>query len=249
MAPQFYLLEIFPVIGSNLLGGARGKTGMKGGAMAEGQATQMTPVLTDGSVLPAEDVIPSETVHEISRQSLAGQPADQGTANVDKIRDILFGSHMRDYETRFTHLEETLAEGLAEIRETAAKRLEAIETYIRNEFETLQVRLKGERDDRGNCFKQLTRDLDEMGEGLNRRISEIDEQALQAQRQLRLDLLQVSKSFTEDLGRKQEEITLLLDRRFQELRRGKTDRAALATLFIELGMRLNDELQVPGPER
>jgi hypothetical protein len=223
--------------------------GWKGGAMAEGQATQMTPVLVGGSTLLAEDTAPSETVHDISRQSIAGQPADQGAANVDKIRDILFGSHMRDYETRFTHLEETLAEGLAEIRETAAKRLEAIETYIRNEFETLQARLKGERDDRSNCFKQLTRDLDEMSEGLNRRISEIDEQALHAQRQLRLDLLQVSKSFAEDLGRKQEEINLLLDRRFQELRRGKTDRAALATLFIELGMRLNDELQVPGAER
>jgi len=217
--------------------------------MTEGQATQMTPIHMDGSVLPAEDVARSEAVHEINRQSVAGQPTDQGAANVDKIRDILFGSNMRDYETRFTHLEEILAEGLAELRETAAKRLEAIETYVRNEFEALEARLKGERDDRNNSFKQLTRDLDEMGEGLNRKINELDEQGSQAQRQLRLDLLQVSKSFAEDLGRKQEEITLLLDRRFQELRKGKTDRAALATLFIELGMRLNDELQVPGAEK
>jgi uncharacterized phage infection (PIP) family protein YhgE len=214
--------------------------------MTQGQAMQMSQPITDGTVVPAGDVVRPELVHEINRQSVAGQAIDQGAANVDKIRDILFGSHMRDYETRFTHLEQTLADGLAEIRETAAKRLEAIETYIKNEFETLQARLKGERDDRSNCFKQLTRDLDELSEGLNRRISEVDEQALQAQRQLRLDLLQVSKSFAEDLGRKQDEMALLLDRRFQELRKGKTDRAALATLFMELGMRLNDELQMPG---
>jgi len=31
-----------------------------------------------------------------------------GAGNVDKIRDILFGSQMRDYESRFARLEETL---------------------------------------------------------------------------------------------------------------------------------------------
>jgi hypothetical protein len=217
--------------------------------MTQGQATQMSPPITEGTVVSIEDIARPESVHEFNGQSVAGQVIDQGAVNVDKIRDILFGSQMRDYQTRFAHLEENLAEGLAELRETAAKRFEAIETYMRSEFEALQARLKGERDDRTNILKQVTRNIDEMGEGLNGRISALEEQGLQAQRQLRLDLLQVSKSFAEDLGRKQEELTLLLDRRFQELRKGKTDRAALATLFIELGMRLNDELQLPGAER
>src|SRR5947209_6262346 len=41
-----------------------------------------------------------------------------GAGNVDKIRDILFGTQMRDYDSRFARLEETLVKENAEIRET-----------------------------------------------------------------------------------------------------------------------------------
>ena len=34
-----------------------------------------------------------------------------GAGNVDKIRDILFGNQMRDYEARFSRLEESLPPG------------------------------------------------------------------------------------------------------------------------------------------
>jgi hypothetical protein len=40
----------------------------------------------------------------------------------------------------------------------------------------------------------------------------------------------------------------LLERRFHELRQGKTDRAALASLFSEVALRLNDQFQIPGAE-
>jgi hypothetical protein len=39
-------------------------------------------------------------------------PADSGAGNIDKIRDILFGSNMRDYEQRFARLEEALKKGI-----------------------------------------------------------------------------------------------------------------------------------------
>ena len=217
--------------------------------MAQGYATQMSPSGTDGVVLPAEEVAQPGAVVEINRQSAGAQLTDQGSGNVDKIRDILFGVHIREYEARFTRLEEDLAKGLAELRETTNNRFEAIEAYLKSEFEALQGRLKTERDDRTNSLKQVARDLNELGESLGRRISDVEEQGLHAQRQLRLELLQMSKNFADDLGRKQEEITLLLDRRFQELRKGKTDRAALAALFTELGMRLNDEFHVPAAEK
>jgi uncharacterized phage infection (PIP) family protein YhgE len=217
--------------------------------MAQAHAIQMDPSTTDGTTLPAEDVVLSEERHENSRHSGGAKSVDQGAGNVDKIRNILFGSQMREYEARFVQLEESVAEGLAELREMSNKRFEALETYVRNEFESLQARTKSEREDRTNGLKQVARDLTELGEGLNRRISELDEQGSQAQRQLRLELLQLSKSFSEDVGRKQEEMNLLVDRRFQELRKAKTDRAALAAMFTELGMRLNDEFQVPGTER
>src|SRR5579862_2994368 len=71
-----------------------------------------------------------------------------GAGNVDKIRDILFGSQMRDYEARFVRLEEALVKETMEIRETNRRRFDQIEAYMRKEFEAVQARFKSERDER-----------------------------------------------------------------------------------------------------
>jgi DNA repair exonuclease SbcCD ATPase subunit len=210
--------------------------------MAQGQAVQMVPVRTEG------DLVPSENAAATTPADIAIAAADQGSANVEKIRDILFGVQMREYESRFARLEENLLKQAADLRETTQKRFDAMETYVKNEFEALQSRLRSEREERANSLRQVSRTLEEVRGALATSISDLDEQTSQTDRQLRLELLQQSKNFNEDLRHKQEETTALLERRVQELRKGKTDRATLATLFSELAMRLNDEFHVPGPE-
>src|SRR3954466_6486844 len=91
-----------------------------------------------------------------------------GAGNVDKIRDILFGSQMRDYESRFARLEETLIKETLEIRETNRRRFDQLESYIRKEFETVQTRIKSERDERSDTAAQQSRELKDLGESLGR---------------------------------------------------------------------------------
>lgn len=166
-------------------------------------------------------------------RSRAAEP--QGAGNVEKIRDILFGPQMRDYEHRFARLEETLLKESADLRESTRKRFDALEGYIRKEFEALESRLKAERDERGGSYDALAR-----------RIGELDDQACAAHRDLRGAILQQSKDLGEEIERRHQEISATLEKRFQELRKDKTDRAALAALFSEVALRLNDEFQVPG---
>lgn len=159
----------------------------------------------------------------------------QSTGNVEKIRDILFGPQMRDYEHRFMRLEETLLKESADLRESTRKRFDALETYIQKEFDALENRLKAERDERGSSHDTLAR-----------RIGELTDQTSAAQRDLRGALLEQSKALGEEIERRHQQISATLERRFQELRKDKTDRAALAALFNEVALRLNDEFQVPG---
>src|ERR1019366_7137838 len=93
-----------------------------------------------------------------------------GAGNVDKIRDFLFGSHMRDYESRFARLEETLIKETLEIRETNKSRFPQPESYLKKEFETVQTRLKAGRDERSASASQLSRELKKLNEALSRRI-------------------------------------------------------------------------------
>jgi hypothetical protein len=170
---------------------------------------------------------------EESKPRAAAEPA--GAGNVEKIRDILFGPQMRDYEHRFARLEETLMKESADLRESTRKRFDALETYIRKEFEALESRLKSERDERGN-----------LGDVLVKRIGELHDQTSAAQRDLRGAILEQSKDLREEMERRHLEMSATLERRFQELRKDKTDRAALAALFNEVALRLNDEFHVPG---
>jgi len=170
---------------------------------------------------------------------------DQPAGNVDKIRDILFGSQMRDYENRFNRLEESLTKDIADLKETTRKRFENLETYIKKELESVQARMKTERDERSEATKLLSRELKELSELLSRKTAELDDHATESHRQLRADILQQSQDIGEEMQRKQDEISSALERRFQELRGSKTDRAMLAELLTEVALRLKDEFRVP----
>jgi phage host-nuclease inhibitor protein Gam len=188
---------------------------------------------------PAEQKGPAEQQPQVLRG---------GAGNVDKIRDILFGSQMRDYESRFARLEETLIKETLEIRETNKRRFEQLESYIRREFETVQSRLKAERDERTDSGSQQSRELKELGDSLSRRIRDLDDRETSGERALRSDLLQQARDLTDEIRARHDEMAGILDKRVNELRDGKTDRAALATLFSEVALRLSDQFQIPGTE-
>jgi len=185
-----------------------------------------------------------------AEQPKPGASAEGGATagNVDKIRDILFGSQMKDYETRFGRLEETLLSQTAELRENTKRRLDGLEAYFKKEMETLQVRLKSEREERSEALKQLSRETKDLGDALNRKLRDAEDHNSESERGLREQILQQSKELLEDIQKRQSELGSLLDRRVQDLSSAKTDRAALAALFTEVEMRLNDEFQIPGAE-
>ena len=172
----------------------------------------------------------------------------EGGGNLEKIRDILFGTQMRGYEARFAALEETLAKETAEIRETSRRRFEQLESYMKKELELLQTRWKAERDERSDAAVQHSRELRELGESLSRRVRDLDERGTAVERDLRSQLLQQAKDLSDDIQARHEAVGTLLEKRFQELRQDKTDRAALASLFNEVALRLNDQFQIPGAD-
>ena len=77
---------------------------------------------------------------------------DPGSGNIDKIRDILFGSNMRDYEQRFARLEEALKKESSDLRETTRRHLETLESFVHKELAALEARLNTERDERSADF-------------------------------------------------------------------------------------------------
>lgn len=169
--------------------------------------------------------------------STADLPGEQGAGNIEKIRDILFGSNMRDYEQRFARLEEALRKESADLRDTTRRQLDSLESFVQKEFAALESRLNAERDERSAGAASILK-----------KIGEMENMEAQANREIRSDLLQQSKELTDAIRSKGEEIIALVERRSQELQHAKTDRAALAGLFNEVALRLTDQFKVTGAD-
>ncbi len=116
--------------------------------------------------------------------------------NVDRIRDILFGSQMRDYDGRFQRLEERLVRNAAEVRADLQQRLEALEGFMKGEVESMTNRVRGESAERGQALGKLAQDLAETARGLELKISNLDSQAAKDIHDLRQQLLEQSKALS-----------------------------------------------------
>jgi hypothetical protein len=165
--------------------------------------------------------------------------------NVDKIRDILFGSQMRDYDKKFSRVEERLARETAELREEIKRRFASLEAYMKNEFTALGDQLKAEKSERDEAEKELARELKENAKAWEKKASSMEEQAAKALRDLRQHVLEESKRLTEEMELKHKKVAADLEKEGQELRATLTDRLALADLFGEVALRLKNEFKLP----
>lgn len=171
-----------------------------------------------------------------------------GSGNLDKVRELLFGNQVKDFDKRFNRLEERLVKECDRLRDDTRKRLDSLETYIHNEVESLTEGLKAEQAQRDEAVKEMDQNLKDTTKSLEKKIGQLDEQSNQKQRELRQQILDQSKSLDDEMRQKYEAILSVVEREVQELRSDKTDRSTLATLFTQLAMQLNNGFDMSGKE-
>ncbi|MBP6821217.1 MAG: hypothetical protein KA368_06715 [Acidobacteria bacterium] len=201
----------------------------------------------------AAEVIPMPTAdhhQSAANQNISAAAVQEvaGSGNIEKIRDILFGAQMREYERRFGRLEERLMKEAADAREDARRRFDSLEAFIKQEIGALGDRLRSENQQRTQATEETTRELRDTSRSLTNKINALDEQSSQAQRELRQQILDQAKSLADEIRLKHDDLSVALQRESRELRNDKTDRVALSNLFTELAMRLNNEFKLPGEE-
>jgi hypothetical protein len=171
-----------------------------------------------------------------------------GAGNLARVRDILFGAQIRDYDKRFTRVEERLIKEIGELQQDNKKRLESLELYLKEEVESLVDRLKGEQQEREKGLQEMGKELKEMASAFEKRVGQLNEQLDKGERSLRQHILDQANNLRDEMKQNQGELREALDKEAQELRDVKVDRAALGDLFMEVSMRLNDQFQLPETE-
>ena len=190
----------------------------------------------------------SQAQSETSDDPKSESTSKSGGESLDKVRDILFGSQSREYEKRFARLEDKLLKEAADLREDLKRRFDTLELYIKKEVESLAARLKTEQDDRAESARGLSAELNDTARSFEQKTGQLGEHLTTSERELRRQILEQSKNLSDEIRQKHESVTASLEHATAELRDEKTDRAALASLFMEVAMRLNNEFKIPRAE-
>lgn len=177
-----------------------------------------------------------------------GAEMPEGAGSVDQIRDILFGPQIREMERTLVRLEERLGKEVADLRGDFKTRLEALETFAREEVDAVGQSIVDERKARAAALTDLKRELASLAKDTDKRLTKLDEQARKAHKDLRKLILDQSKSLGDEMQSKHDSLSGTVDREVAELRADKADREALAALFTELAMRIKGEPLLPGTE-
>jgi len=168
-----------------------------------------------------------------------------GGGNIDNIREILFGAQMRQYEKRFQRIEELMARDSRDLRDEVERRLVALETFVKQEYEAVGERIVAEHEERGTAVRDLGKEVAAGARELDKRSTRLEEKLGKGLKDLREKLLEQSKSLTTEMRERNDVLSTALTAMVDELRAEKADRAALASLFTEMAMRLNEEFRLP----
>jgi leucyl aminopeptidase len=172
--------------------------------------------------------------------------ADNVDGNVDKIREILFGGQMRDYEQRFADLEKRLTKNIEHISSSFDKRLERLNTYAKREVEKLNEKLKDERKARREDNKHGSKDLKELSVQLESWCAELEDQIGSEAHNLRALLQEQGEELSGVISETHDRLAKNLATETQVLGDSKLARDDMAALLTEVAMRLKKDFKLPG---
>lgn len=193
-----------------------------------------------------------------------------GGAHIDKIRDIIFGNQMQDYEKRFARVEERLFKEMSASKTKTRKDFDSLEQILNKEVESIKDRMtveqtsnseslknierqleeinrslkdqvKVEQTTRSESLKKVERQLRDMTRSIEKRIDSVEEQIERNSQETHQQTLEQSQTLRSEIRQKYEEISSSIDRVAQELRISKVDRSSLSDFFNEMAMRITNE--------
>ncbi len=191
-------------------------------------------------------------------------------SNIDKIRDIIFGNQMTDYEKRFARLEERMFKEMTVSKSEARENFDSLEKTVRKELDSLKEQIMNEQSSRGETVRNIERRLEDIGRTLKdqvageqnarsesvreierrlkdmtrsfeRRIDRTDETLQTHSKGTEQEISELSRSIRSEMRQKYDDTALAIERMVQELRTNKADRAVLADLFMEMAVRITNE--------
>lgn len=185
-------------------------------------------------------VIDAQSI-KAAQEALNNATSTADAPGVDKIRELLFGNQMQDYDRRFAVMEERFQQKMRDLEAESVRSLQSMESSLKKQLETMASQVRHEQDLRAEADKELGRALREQTQGLEKHLNKVADQLAGLDREFTERLGHESQTLREDIRRRNEDARATIERMFSELSNVKTDRNLLAGLFVEIARCLNQD--------
>lgn len=171
-----------------------------------------------------------------SSQSDLQDSAEEG--NLEKVRDILFGTQSREFEERCTQLEQRLLQESTNLKDQLTRSLEEIKGYVNSEVSRLTNQIQEEQAGRSHSVEEVGQVIKTMGSQLESRLSGLHDQTATQHEKLEGQLTQQKAELSEHQQQALTEMQSQFQEALKELKTDKTDRGVLSEMLMDVALRL-----------
>lgn len=161
--------------------------------------------------------------------------------NVNKIRDILFGNQVRDFDNRFMQFEKSITADLDNLRQENKRQIESLQSFVESEFEVLSTRISGEEKSRIDELENLNGSLSKSVKQIDKKMADAGKTIDSQFRENNQKILKQSQDFNSELHSQIEQTRKRADDSKQELASGKVDKTILAEMLTSLALQMNTD--------
>jgi len=161
-----------------------------------------------------------------------------GLGDIEKVRDILFGKYVSDFQERFAILEERLEADVEQLKQRLTDKFDSMDEAVNKSLERLDQQILIEQNNRDSELTSLQGSFSKAEEALKHSISLMEDQANQDLVAVRESLKSSHEELMDASNTAQAQLLEQLEKQKQMLEDDKVGRQSLALMFDEVALRL-----------
>ncbi|KAM3097621.1 hypothetical protein ACKFKF_19540 [Phormidesmis sp. 146-12] len=165
--------------------------------------------------------------------------------NIDQIRDIIFGTQLREYDNRLGKVESDISMLQQEMRDRIEQVKSGFSLELKASVESLEKKLKSYNSSTQEECIDLRQQVDRLNKKFSNSVQILDEAIDAHTSSIRSELVESKAKLQDDVGALRDLVLEELDRRFSQLRETKVSKDDIAETLFELGMRLKGTEFIP----
>jgi ElaB/YqjD/DUF883 family membrane-anchored ribosome-binding protein len=158
--------------------------------------------------------------------------------NIDIIRDIIFGSKLKEYDSRIDRLESKLSLLEQEMRDRTDQIKTECLTELRASVDSVEEKIKSVSFTSQKDNADIRQLIDHSYKSFSSSLESLDKTIVSQTTSIRKELSETREKLQEDTQSLQSQIIEELERRFSMIKDAKVSRNDMADILFELGLRI-----------